>query len=40
MSSILKLKRRNVYLVAAWLVVQIAETLPPLFDVRETVMQP
>jgi hypothetical protein len=39
MSSFLELQRRNVYLVAAWMVVQIAETLPPVFDVPDTAIQ-
>lgn len=39
MSSFLELERRNVYLVFAWVVVQIAAALPPVFDVPDTAIQ-
>jgi len=40
MSAFLELQRRKAYAVAAWMVVQFAAALPPVFDVRETVIQP
>ena len=40
MSSFPELKRHAVYLVAAWIVVQIAETFPPVFDLPDTAIQP
>ena len=40
MSSFLALQRGNVYLVAAWVVVQIAAALPPVFEVPDAAIQP
>lgn len=39
MSSFLELQRRNVYPVAAWVVAQIAEALPPVFDAPDAAVQ-
>lgn len=46
MTLFAELKRRNVirvalfYIVAAWLLVQVAETVLPLFDARRGVARP
>jgi len=40
MSSFLEVDRRNVYPVFAWVVVQIAAALPPVFDVHDAAIHP